>query len=62
MELLLQQHSAGKLNLNAFQLDEIREAFIHLTSRDPNKFWTSGQWLELIFSFTYSLHFLQQHF
>lgn len=22
-----------------------REAFANLTSRDPNKFWTSGQWM-----------------
>jgi len=24
---------------------ELREAFDHLTSRDPSKFWTSGQWM-----------------
>lgn len=25
--------------------DFTREAFQNLTSRDPNKFWTSGQWM-----------------
>ena len=25
--------------------DKVRDVFTHLTSRDPEKFWTSGQWM-----------------
>lgn len=30
---------------------ELESAFEHLTDRDPEEFWTSGQWVSLLFPF-----------
>lgn len=27
------------------KLSVLKDAYSHLTSRDPKKFWTSGQWM-----------------
>lgn len=43
--LAMTDGAARVLELYGLQNPELKKAFINLTSRDPQKFWTSGQWM-----------------
>lgn len=43
--LAMTDGAARVLELYGLKNPELKKAFTHLTSRDPEKFWTSGQWM-----------------
>ena len=42
---LLQRHLSKETGLSPTERRVFQNAFDHLTSRDPIKAWTSGQWM-----------------